>query len=217
MLSPSAIRINSNINFNNRESENKRKVKPVTDSSLNGNPISRKGETMKLITATFVAGLAVAGRLLFELVDNGDFLIEIFDSLANKISKKNVNKTEIDKIISEAKNKTKASHDKKILSSIGIFASLVAVFLCGFALLYTAFNAPKISYESKVNSFQKGKEMDVYIKANEVEKELYTQLDEKAKSSSTEEKEALKEQYLKMKNAKNQVPDFVNLKLDKKS
>jgi hypothetical protein len=55
--------------------------------------------------------------------------------------------------------------------------------------------------------------MDIYIKSNEAEKELYTQLDEKAKQTNSEEKDTLKEQYLKLKNAKNKVPDFVNLKL----
>ena len=35
---------------------------------------------------------------------------------------------------------------------------------------------------------------------------------EKAENSTPEEKEALKEQYLKMKMAKNQVPDFVKQK-----
>ena len=54
--------------------------------------------------------------------------------------------------------------------------------------------------------------MDVYTKANNAEKEIYMQLDEKAKSSNPEEKEELKEQYLKRKNAKNQVPDFVDIK-----
>ena len=55
--------------------------------------------------------------------------------------------------------------------------------------------------------------MDVYIKSNEAERELYTQLDDKAKQSNSQEKTQLKEQYLKLKNAKNEVPDFVNLKL----
>ena len=182
-------------------------VKPTDD-----NPISRRGETMKLITATFVGGLALAGKLLFELVDNGDFLVDTFADLAQKISNKDTKKEEIDKIIKDAKDKTKEVKDKKVLKGVGIFASLVAIFFCGFALLYTAFHAPKISYESKVNAYKKGQEMDVYIKANEAEKELYTQLDEKAQYSSPEEKEALKEQYLKMKNAKNQVPDFVDVK-----
>jgi len=89
---------------------------------------------------------------------------------------------------------------------------LTAALISGFALLYTLFNAPKIAYNSKVNTFKKSKEMDVYIKANEAERELYTQLDEKAKNSTPEEKEQLKTQYMQMKNAKNQVPDFVQLK-----
>lgn len=176
------------------------------------NPISRGGEVMKLITATFVGGLALAAKLLFELVDSGDFLVDIFGDLAEKIPEKKSKQEDIDKIIQDAKNKTKEAKDRRILKSAGIFASLVAIFFAGFALLYTAFNAPKISYESKVNAYKKGQEMDVYIKANEAEKELYTQLDEKAQSSNSEEKEALKEQYLKMKNAKNQVPDFVDIK-----
>ena len=55
--------------------------------------------------------------------------------------------------------------------------------------------------------------MDVYIKSNQAEKELYTQLDERAKQSNSNDKKQLQEQYLKLKNAKNEVPDFVNIKL----
>lgn len=222
MISPLSNTISPNIQF----CAKKKKPKTVnSDNSqpVDDNPVSRKGETMKLITATFVGGLALAGRLLFELFDNGDFLIDTFGELAAKISQKNAPqndtgklienaKNDIDKLISDAKNKSKEIKDKKLLTGIGIFVSLLAVFFCGVALLYTAFHAPKISYESKVNAFKKGKEMDVYIKANEAEKELYTQLDEKAKSSDSKEKEELKEQYLKLKNAKNQVPDFVDVK-----
>ena len=84
----------------------------------------------------------------------------------------------------EAKQEVKKEvKNKKILQTVGAFAGLVAAFFAGFALLYTAFNAPKIAYESKVNAFKKSQEMDVYIKSNEVEKELYTQLDEKAKQT----------------------------------
>ena len=54
--------------------------------------------------------------------------------------------------------------------------------------------------------------MDVYIKGNKVEKELYTQMNEKAKTANKEEKAKLKEQYLQMKAAKNRIPDFVNKK-----
>ena len=54
--------------------------------------------------------------------------------------------------------------------------------------------------------------MDVYTKTNEVEKELYTQMNEKAKNADDEEKAKLKEQYLKIQAAKNQVPEFVDMK-----
>ena len=73
-------------------------------------------------------------------------------------------------------------------------------------------NAPKIAYNSKVNTFKKSKEMDVYIKANEAEKSIYTQMNEKAKSADQDEKDKLKEQYQQMRIAKNQVPDFIKLK-----
>ena len=161
------------------------------------NPISRKGEAANLVKATFIGGLALAGRCLWELVINGDFLIDDVAKKAKEI---------VDK------NKKDASKNKKILYTIGAFASLMAATFTGFALLYTAYKAPKIAYESKVNAYTKSQEMDVYTKSNKAEKELYTQLAEKAKDSTPEEKEALKEQYLQMMNAKNQVPDFVKQK-----
>lgn len=173
-------------------------------------PISRKGEAMKLVAATFVGGLAIAGRLLFEIIESGDFLLDIFAEKAEKIAKETGKKFDKEAIMKEAKKEVK---NKKLLNTVGVFAGLVAAFFAGFALLYTAYNAPKIAYESKVNTFKKSQEMDVYVKANEAERELYTQLDEKAKNSTADEKTQLKEQYLKLKNAKNEVPDYVNLKL----
>ena len=158
------------------------------------NPISRKGEAATLVKATFLGGLALAGRCLWELIIDGDFLIDDVAKKAKEI---------VDK------NKKDASKNKKILYTFGAFAALMAAAFTGFALLYTAYKAPKIAYDSKVNTFTKSQEMDVYTKSNDAERELYTQLAEKAKDSTPEEKEALKEQYLKMMNAKNQVPDFV--------
>ena len=211
MISPLSNSTINNMQFC-AKAQKQKSVNSEISQQVSDNPVSRRGETMKLITATFVGGLALAGKLILELFDNGDAVIDIFADLAEKISGKKQSQKDIDKILNDAKNKSKEVKNKKILSSIGIFASLVAIFFTGFALLYTAFHAPKISYESKVNAFKKGQEMDVYIKANEAEKELYTQLDDKAKSSNIEEKEELKEQYLKLKNAKNQVPDFVDVK-----
>ena len=161
------------------------------------NPISRKGEAATLVKATFLGGLALAGRCLWELVIDGDFLIDDVAKKAKEI---------VDK------NKKDASKNKKILYTFGTFAALMAATFTGFALLYTAYKAPKIAYDSKVNTFTKSQEMDVYTKSNEAERELYTQLAEKAKDSTPEEKEALKEQYLQMMNAKNQIPDFVKQK-----
>jgi hypothetical protein len=160
------------------------------------NPITKKGEKIKLIQMTFLGGLAVGARLLFELMD-GDF---IFNEMADKAEQ-----------IAQKQHKN-ASGGMKALFGLGAFAGLVAMFVGGFALLYTLFKAPKINYDGNVNAFKKGKEMDVYIKTNEAEKEIYTQMNEKAKNADDEEKEKLKEQYLLMKKSKNQVPDFVNLK-----
>lgn len=174
------------------------------------NPISRKGEVMNLIKTTFIGGLALGGYLLFELVDSGgDFVLDSMFDYSKKLADKTPKEAE--KIKQEILNKQKAARNNKILKTIGIFATLIAAGISGFALLYTAFHAPKISYESKVNTFQKGKEMDVYIKSNDAERELYEQLDKKAQNATSEEKEKLKEQYLKMRNAKNQVPDYVKL------
>lgn len=209
MIQP--ISVNTPIYFKN-ESRNKSVYKP--QNIENDSPISRKGEVMKLVTATFIGGLALAGKLLLEVVDNGDFLVDVLAEKAKKAAKESKSSAEKEKVINEAKKEAKkAAKDRKILHTIGAFGALVATFFAGFALLYTAFHAPKIAYESKVNTFKKSKEMDVYVKSNNAEKELYTQLDERAKNSSAEEKAQLKEQYLKLKNAKNQTPDFANVKL----
>lgn len=71
---------------------------------------------------------------------------------------------------------------------------------------------PSKLYNTKVNAYTKSQEMDVYTKANSAEREIYAQLADKTKDSKPEEKEILKEQYLKMRMAKYQVPDFVKQK-----
>ncbi|MBQ7764221.1 hypothetical protein IJ384_02505 [bacterium] len=203
------VSANTSIYFRNNP-----QVKQAKKVSSDENPISRKGEAMKLVTATFLGGLALAGKLIFELADDGDFLLDIFAEKAKKMTNDGAEKIDKESLINEVKNEAKKEiKNKKVLNTIGAFAALVATFFAGFALLYTAFHAPKIAYESKVNTFKKSKEMDVYIKSNEAERELYTQLDKKAKQSNSNDKKQLQEQYLKLKNAKNEVPDFVNLKL----
>ena len=171
-------------------------AKPKTSEDKkpdNTNPITQGGEKSKLALATFIGGLGLGAKLLFELMD-GDFVVEDLGELAGKIvdkQHKNVSKT------------------KKMYLGIGAFGGLLAMFVGGFALLYTLFKAPNIHYNGKVNAYQKGKDMDVYIKGNDTEKEIYTQMNEKAKSATAEEKAKLQEQYMQMQMAKNRVPDFV--------
>ena len=200
------------------KTETKEEAKEEVAHLGDDNPISRKGETMNLIKATFVGGIVLGGKLLFELVHNGDFVLDTMADFSSKNAEKKVGenpnmfeefKTKLENGI---KKDAKANKNKKILYAVGTFVALLAAGLCGFALLYTLYNAPKIAYQSKVNAFKKGKEMDVYIKANDAEKNLYEQLDEKAKNSDKDDKEKLKAQYLQLKNAKNQVPDYVKLK-----
>lgn len=161
-------------------------------SKKDNNPISKTGEKAKLTKAAFVAGLGLGAKLLFEVLD-GDFVVDTLGDQAEKIVSK------------QHKNATK---NKKLLLALGAWAGLVMAFIGGFAMLYTIFKAPNINYNGNVNAFKKGKDMDVYIKGNKVEKELYTQMNEKAKNANKEEKAKLKEQYMQMKAAKNQIPDF---------
>lgn len=175
--------------INHSYSFTQQKQTPKNDN----NPISKTGEKAKLTKAAFVAGLGLGAKLLFEVLD-GDFVVDTLGEKAEKI---------VDK---QHKNATK---NKKTLLALGAWAGLVMAFIGGFAMLYTIFKAPNINYNGNVNAFKKGKDMDVYIKGNKVEKEIYTQMNEKAKNANKEEKAKLKEQYLQMKTAKNQVPDFV--------
>ena len=162
----------------------------------NQNPISKTGEKAKLVKATFIAGLGFGTKLLFELVDDFDFVGEKLGQKASDI----VNR----------QNKN-ASKNKKMLLKLGAWAGFIATFVAGAAFLYTLFKAPKINYQGNINAFQKSKDMDVYIKGNAAEKEIYTQMNEKAKNASEEEKEKLREQYMQMQVAKNKVPDFVKI------
>ncbi|MBS4759299.1 MAG: hypothetical protein KHX03_01205 [Clostridium sp.] len=169
--------------------------KPVYDK----NPIKKNGERANAILATAVAGLYFGVRLLAAIADDGDgaqFVGEMAGKVSRKIQRKLLQPGE------------KLSFAQKIGGPIAVIAGFVAA----MALLYTIFNAPKAMYNAKINTFKKTKEMDVYIKGNAVETELYNQMNEKAKNATKEEKECLGIQYAKLKAAKNVVPDFVRLK-----
>ncbi len=175
--------------INHSYSFTQQKQTPKNDN----NPISKTGEKAKLTKAAFVAGLGLGAKLLFEVLD-GDFVVDTLGEKAEKI---------VDK---QHKN---ATRNKKVLLALGAWAGLVMAFIGGFAMLYTIFKAPNINYNGNVNAFKKGKDMDVYIKGNKIEKDLYTQMNEKAQNANKEEKAKLKEQYIQMKASKNQIPEFV--------
>lgn len=157
------------------------------------NPISKRGEEATLLKGTVVAGLGVGGRALLWLCDEG-FMADILANLGVKIVDKN------------AKLSGKPPSGGKYLAA---WVAVTACFVAAVAAVYTLYKTPEIVYQGKVNAFKKGKDMDVYVKGNKVERELYDQMNEKAKDASFEEKKKLAVQYLKLRAAKNQMPDFI--------
>lgn len=166
----------------------------TSQKAVDKNPISKTGERFTMLHATALTGLGVGGRLLYEILIDGDFLGEDIYKAGKKIVDKN------------NKNLT---GNKKQLMYLGAFGALLLGFVAAISIVYSALNAPKIMYKGKVNAFVKGKDMDLYMKSNEVEVELYNQMNDKAKDATPEEKKVLAQQYLKLKAAKNQVPDSV--------
>lgn len=164
--------------------------KPAFCDAKNGdnkNPISKGGERALALKATVVAGIGVGFEALWYLFDDGFMFEDIFDK-SQKVAQK--------------------SKKNNPLKGVGAFVALTAGFVAAVAAVYTLYKSPNIEYKAKVNSFVKGKDMDVYIKGNEVETELYNQMNEKTKDATEEEKVKLREQYLKLKAAKNQLPDW---------
>ena len=166
-------------------------------AGADNNPVSNAGEKAVLVKSAFIAGLGFSAKLLWELAD-GDFLFESLDKSSKKI-------------VSKQKNLTRGQYIAKRLC---VSAGLTALFAAGTALLYTLFKAPEINYNGNINAFKNKKDMDVYIKGNKAETELYAQLNERAQaaneSSDESEKERLRGLYFQLKAGKNQVPDFVS-------
>lgn len=174
--------------------------KPAQSPVYDKNPIKKGGERANALLATAVAGMYFGGRLLFGILDSGDgadFLFEFFGKASKKLNQKGL-----------PPNSAKPS----ALKIAGGAVALMVGFVGAAAFLYTLYNTPKAMYDAKVNTFKKGKDMDVYIRGNAVEKELYNQMNDKAKDADAQEKERLKLQYAKLQAAKNTVPDFVKVK-----
>lgn len=157
------------------------------------NPISTRGERATLLKATVGAGLYVGAEALYYLDDGGFMLESLFD-----YSEKKVNRN--------AKLSGKTPSAGKYLAAWG---AVTIGFVAAVAAVYTLYKTPEIIYQGRVNAFKKGKDMDVYTKGNKVERELYEQMNVKAANANFEEKKKLAEQYLKLRAAKNQLPDFI--------
>jgi len=164
-----------------------------TEKTSDKNPITKRGEEATLLKATVVAGLGLGGRALLWLCDEG-FMFNITEAWGEKIVDKN------------AKLNGKSPSGGKYLAA---WVAVTLGFVAAVSAVYTLYKTPEIVYNSKVNAFKKGKDMDVYVKGNKVERELYDQMNEKAKDASFEEKKKLAQQYIKLRMAKNQVPDFI--------
>lgn len=160
------------------------------------NPISTSGERAKLMKATVIAGCAFGARALLWLWDEGIIGELLWKSGRKLADKKHPN----------------ATGGKKAVLHVGGFLAVTVGFIGLMAAIYTVVKTPEAMYDGKVNAFKKGKDMDVYVKGNNVEKHLYDQMNEKAKDATPEEKKKLSEQYLKLKAAKNQTPDFIEVK-----
>lgn len=130
------------------------------------NPISSGFEYLDAAKLTAAAGLAVAGRVMWEFFD-----------LSALESKKDFRKFIIVSLV------------------IGAAAAVLSL--------------PKNLYKRKVETFQRKKEMDVYVRSNSAEQKLYERVDSEARKADEEHKNDLKESYLKLRAGKNQVPEFI--------
>lgn len=184
---------NKTVNQNTNQSKVK---KPIYDK----NPIKKSGERANALIATLALGVIGGLKLLFMIFDDGEGEgFKVLGELSNKVAKKILKKN--------SKPGEKLTMMNKIFAPIAVIAGFVALFAVG----YTLYNLPKTLYKADVKTFKKKKEMDVYIKGNAVEQELYNQMNEKAKTATQQDKAKLNAQYAKLKAAKNVVPDFVKL------
>lgn len=168
------------------------------------NPITTKGERAILLKTTTCTAIVAGLQFLKEM---------ILDDDKNSLFK-NWSKIIAEKIIEKKEKKLGAELTKKDKDLIKTksFAGLGLAVFGSIALLHMIKKAPFINYQGKVNAFVKKKEMDVYIKTNRAETELYEQMNKKAINANEEEKEQLREQYTKMRIAKNTTPIFVEQK-----
>lgn len=167
---------------------------PKMNNDDDENPISKLGERETLLKATAIAGLGFGARALWYIAEDTTILGDLFETSGKLVEK----------------NKKGVTGVKKSLIHLGAWSALCVGFVGLAAAVYTLYKTPNIMYDGKINAFTKGKDMTVYTKSNKIERELYDQMNDKAKDATAEEKKVLAQQYLKLKAAKNQTPDFIN-------
>lgn len=168
--------------------------KEETNNAEYKNPINSKLEYLSAIVATISAGFVFSLRVLFELF--GDFNMDInLDKLEKKPGKNFLNK-----IFPPNMNPLA----KALIGLAGIIGIL--------STAYCIVKLPKNLYNTKVETFKKKQEMDVYVRANSTEKKLTEKVDKEAQTTGTQEKQDLATEYLKLKSAKNNVPYFIDSK-----
>lgn len=152
------------------------------------NPIKSGFEYIDATKATLAAAVVVTGRVLLEFSD-GDAIGEIIDAVYK--AKKSPNNT-MKEIF---KNKR-----IKVLSLIPL----------AIAGVYFVTHLPKNIYKKKIETFQKKKEIDVYTRTNSAEKALYERVHTESLTANDSQKNDLAKTYLKLRTAKQKLPDFVN-------
>lgn len=167
---------------------------PKTVQHDKENPISKPLEQLDVFKATLIAGLGFGARALYYVFEDTDLLEYTYDA-GKKLAQKNYKDASKNKLFALGL----ASWGAIIIGLVGILAAVYAIY-----------NAPKSMYQGKINAHKKAEEMDVYLESNRIEQELYKEVGKKAKEASTEEElEKTRQQALKLKTAKNEVPSFV--------
>ncbi len=116
-------------------------------------------------------------------------------------------KEHLEDIIENIENK-----DKNCKTPMTLKQKMTKVGLAALALsaIVTLVTLPKALYDTSIKTVKKKKDMDVYIRSNEVEKKVFEKLDEKSKRTETkEDQKKLADNFLKMQSAKQIAPKSV--------
>ena len=186
------------VNFtNNSASKNSQKSNNQGIEHDKENPISKPLEQLDVVKASLIAGFGFGARALYYLFDDTS-LLETTYNAGQKLAEKNYKHVQ--------------NSNKRFVLGLASSAAIIVGTVGLLAGLYAAYNAPKSMYQGKINAHKKAEEMDIYLASNRIEKDLYEQVDAKAKEAKTQEElEKAQSQYTKLKMAKNDIPSFINV------